>query len=78
MKNSVQPRDFIADPGAKIPCSKRRGPGSIPGWGTRSHMLQIRVHRPQLKIPHASTKDLTQHNKDQRSHVPHPIPHTAK
>ena len=27
------------------------GPGSIPGQGTRSHM-------PQLKIPHAATKNL--------------------
>ena len=27
-----------------------RGPGSIPGQGTRFHM-------PQLKIPHAATKD---------------------
>ena len=26
------------------------GLGSIPGQGTRSHMLQRRVHRPQLKI----------------------------
>ena len=25
------------------------GPGSFPGQGTRSHMLQPRVHTPQLK-----------------------------
>ena len=25
------------------------GLGSIPGQGTRSHMLQLRVHVPQLK-----------------------------
>ena len=25
------------------------GPGSIPGQGTRSHMPQQRVHRPQLR-----------------------------
>ena len=25
------------------------GPGSFPGQGTRSHMLQLRVHMPQLK-----------------------------
>ena len=30
------------------------GPGSIPGHGTRSHMLG--VHRPQLKILHVATK----------------------
>ena len=29
------------------------GPGSIPGQGTRPHMLQPRVCMPQLKIPHA-------------------------
>ena len=34
---------------AKAPSA---GPlGSIPGQGTRSHMLQPRVHLPQLKIP---------------------------
>ena len=27
------------------------GPGSIPGQGTRSHMLQRRGHMPQLKEP---------------------------
>ena len=32
------------------------GLGSIPGQGTRSHMLQLRVHMPQLKIPHTTTK----------------------
>ena len=25
------------------------GLGSIPGQGTRSHMLQLRVHMPQLR-----------------------------
>ncbi|TEA22649.1 hypothetical protein DBR06_SOUSAS14710042, partial [Sousa chinensis] len=34
------------------------GPGAIPGQGTRSHMLQLRVHVPQLKLPHAATKIL--------------------
>ncbi|TEA36103.1 hypothetical protein DBR06_SOUSAS11510010, partial [Sousa chinensis] len=37
------------------------GRGSIPGWGTRSHVLQPRVRMPQLKILYAATK---------RSHVP--------
>ena len=32
--------------------------GSIPGQGTRSHMLQLRVHMLQLKkILSAATKD---------------------
>ena len=32
------------------------GPGSIPGQETRSHILQLRVCMPQLKIWHAITK----------------------
>ena len=36
------------------------GLGSIPGQGTRSHILQLRVRMPQLKILHAATK--TQHS----------------
>ena len=31
-------------------------PGLIPGQGTRSHMLQPRVHMLQLKIPHTTTR----------------------
>ncbi|TEA36264.1 hypothetical protein DBR06_SOUSAS18910032, partial [Sousa chinensis] len=34
------------------------GPGSIPGQGTISHMPQLRVCMPQLKIPHDTTKTL--------------------
>ena len=32
------------------------GLGSIPGQGTRSHMLQRRVHLPQLKIVDAVSR----------------------
>ena len=32
------------------------GLGSIPSQGTRSHMLQLKVHTSQLKIPHATAK----------------------
>ena len=32
------------------------GPGSIPGQGTRFHVLQLRVHMPELKIPHTANK----------------------
>ena len=28
----------------------------IPGWGTRNHMLQLKVYMPQQKIPYAATK----------------------
>ena len=33
------------------------GLGSIPGWGTRPHMLQLRVCMPQLEILHAAGKN---------------------
>ena len=49
-------RDFPGGPVAKSPRSQCRGPGSIPGLGTRSHMLQLRVHIPQLKVPYATMK----------------------
>ena len=32
------------------------GPGSVPGQGTRSHKLQLRVRMLQLHIPHATAK----------------------
>ena len=35
-----------------------RGPGSISGQGTRSHMPQLRDYMPQLKVPHAVTKKI--------------------
>ena len=40
----------------KPPHSQCRGPGLIPGQGTRSHMWQLRVCMPQLKILCATTK----------------------
>ena len=47
-------RDFSGDPVAKTLCT--RDLGSIPGQGTRSHRLQLRVCMLQLKITHAATK----------------------
>ena len=45
-------------------CTLEAGPpGLIPGQGTRSHMPQLRVQMPHLKILHAA-------NKDRRYHVP--------
>ena len=32
------------------------GPGSMPGQRTRSHMLQLTIHMPQLKSPRATVK----------------------
>ena len=40
-------RDFPGGPVAKTPHYQRRGPGLIPGQGTRSHMLQLKVCMPQ-------------------------------
>ena len=37
------------------------GRDSIPDQGTRSHVLQLRVHMPQLKIPPATTKTQYRH-----------------
>ena len=37
----------------KFHAPSEEGLGSISGQGTRSHMLQVRVCMPQLKIPHA-------------------------
>ena len=46
--------NFPGVPVAKTLCSQYRGPGSILGQGTRSHMLQLRVYMPQLQILHAT------------------------
>ena len=51
-------RDFPGGPVAKAPHSQCRGLSSVRGQGTvtRSHVPQLRVCMPQLKIPHAATK----------------------
>ena len=49
-------RESASGPVAKTPCSQRRGPGLVPGQGTSSHMLQLRVCMLQLKIPRAATE----------------------
>ena len=46
------------------------GLDSIPGQGTRSHILKLRVRMPQL--------DFTGHNKDRRSGMPQLSPSAAK
>ena len=40
----------------KAPGSQCWSPGSIPNQGTRSHMLQLGVRKPQLKIPQVAVK----------------------
>ena len=58
-------RDFPSGPAAKTPHSQRRRP-EIPGQGTRSHILQLRVHTLQLKNTHATVKmeELKGHDED--------------
>ena len=41
-----------------------RGPGLIPGQGTRYSMLQVRAHMLQLKDPTCHNEDLTRGNED--------------
>ena len=41
-KNKIQSSDFPGGPVAKTCTLRARGPGSIPGQGTRSHMLQLK------------------------------------
>ena len=51
-------KDFPGSPGAKIHIPDAEGPGSVPDWGTRSHMLQLRVRIPKLKILYAAMKKI--------------------
>lgn len=39
---------------AKTSQSPCRGPGFIPGLGTRAHVAEERGHRPSAQIPHAA------------------------
>ena len=50
------PRDFPGGPVAKFLCSQCRGLGLIPGQGIKSHVPQLRVCMPQLKILCATEK----------------------
>ena len=54
--------DFPRGAVAKTLSSQGRGPGSIPGQETRSHMLQLRVHMPKLR-PSAAEEMNTYLNK---------------
>ena len=45
-----QRQDFPCGPVAKTPHSQCRESGSTPRQGARSHMLQLRVLTPQLKV----------------------------
>ena len=45
-----QSRNFPGSPVAWTPHSQRRGPGSIPGQGTRSPMPQLKILCASMKI----------------------------
>ena len=64
-------RDSPGGPVAETLHFQCRGPGLIPGQGTRPHMLQ-------LKSLHATTKDFTPHKEDWRSRVPQLRPGAAR
>ena len=55
-------RDFPGGPVGKTPGSQCRGPGSIPGGGTSSRMLQLGIHVLQLKDPACCNEDPVCHN----------------
>ena len=48
--------DFPGGPLVKIPRSQCRGPGLIPGQGTRSLMPQLKIPHVATTIPRAATK----------------------
>ena len=53
-------RTFLVGKWIRLHDPKAGSWGSVPGQGTRSYILQLRVHMPQLKTLHAATK--TQHS----------------
>ena len=54
--HSRSPETSLVVPWLRLHALNTGGPGSIPGQGTRAHMLQLSVCMPQLKIPCAATK----------------------
>ena len=49
--SKILKQDFPSGPVVKTLHFQCRGQASTPGQGTRSHILQLRVHMPKLKIP---------------------------
>ena len=47
MCDNISWKDFPGGPVAKTSYYQCRCPGLIPGWGTRSHLLQLRLHMHQ-------------------------------
>ena len=48
--------DFPGGPTVKTHGPNAGGPGSIPGQGTRSRMMQLKIPYTATKIPHAASK----------------------
>ena len=53
----------------KTLCSQRGGLGSIPGQGTRSHMLKLKILHTVMKISQAATKVLCATTKTRHSQI---------
>ena len=53
-----RPREVMGEriQSLRLQASFAGGPGLIPGQGTRSHMPELRIHMPQLKILHATSQ----------------------
>ena len=47
------------------------GPGVILGQGARPHMLQLRVCKPQLKIPNGASKSSHKLQVRKKKKIPH-------
>ena len=58
-------RGFPGGPVAQTPHSQCRRPGVIPGWGTRSCMLQLTVRMPQLRPSAAKINKYLKQNETQ-------------
>lgn len=54
--SEMKPGDCPAGPVVKTSRSHSRGPGSVPGQGTRSHILQLGVCKSQPKTLGATAK----------------------
>ena len=65
MKSKIQV-GLPCDQGLRLHAPNAGGQGLIPGQGTSSHMLQLRVCMQELKIPRAARKmeDPECHNHD--------------
>ena len=57
--NLIRSQRFPGGQGLRLYTPNAGGLGSIPGQGSRSHMLQLRVYMLRLKVLDAATKILS-------------------